>query len=212
MATLQQIVDMAVERIDGCDGAGVLLVERQHIMLGAWSSELVRTVETTEFEIGEGPCIDAIWERPAFETDDLRDLVARWPRFAEFALTSGVESMLALRLFVVGETLGALNLYSGCRDAFDEAAHAFGTVFAAHAALALAGAQIHERDLETVSGLHVALDTRDVIGQAKGILMATLHIDAEDAFSRLRAVSQQRNEKVRLIAEHVISTGQLPGP
>ncbi len=118
--------------------------------------------------------------------------------------------MLAFRLFASEETLGALDLYSGRRGAFDESARALGTVFAAHAALALAGAQVHERDLAEAAGLREALSSRDVIGQAKGILMATRHIDADAAFHLLRTASQTRNEKVLQIAEDVVSTGSLP--
>jgi len=209
LATLQRIVDMAADTIDGCDGAGLLLVTKRKIVVGAWSNELVHEVESMEYEIAEGPCIDAIWERPTFESSDLRDQISLWPTFAARALDAGIESMLAFRLFASEETLGALDLYSGRRGAFDESARAFGTVFAAHAALALAGAQIHERDLAVADGLREALTTRDVIGQAKGILMATSHIDADTAFDLLRTTSQDRNEKLRRLAEHVIATGSL---
>jgi transcriptional regulator with GAF, ATPase, and Fis domain len=210
LTTLQRIVDTAAETVEGCDGAGVLLVDKRKIVVGAWSNELVHGVEKMEYEVGEGPCVDAIWKRPTFESQDLRDETSLWPMFAERALAAGIESMLAFRLFASEETLGALDLYSGRRGAFDDSARAFGTVFAALAALALAGAQIHERDLTTAIGLREALTTRDVIGQAKGILMVTRHVDADGAFELLRATSERRNEKVRLIAEHVISTGDLP--
>ena len=210
VATLQRIVDMAAETIEGCDGAGLLLVNRGKIVAGAWSNELVHEIEKMEYEIGEGPCVDAIWERPTFESANLRDELSLWPTFAARAVDAGVESMLAFRLFASEETLGALDLYSSRRGAFDESARAFGTVFAAHAALALAGAQIHERDLAVADGLREALATRDVIGQAKGVLMATRHIDAEAAFDLLRTTSQGRNEKLRAVAEHVVSTGILP--
>jgi transcriptional regulator with GAF, ATPase, and Fis domain len=163
-----------------------------------------------EYEIGEGPCVDAIWKRPTFESSDLRDQASLWPVFAARALDMGVESMLAFRLFASEETLGALDLYSGQRGAFDESARAFGTVFAAHAALALAGAQVHAHDLAEANGLQEALVARDVIGQAKGILMATRHVDADAAFDLLRTTSQERNVKVRALAEQVISSGTLP--
>ncbi len=208
--TLQRIVDTAAVTIDGCDGAGVLLVTRRTIVAGAWSNELVRGIEKMEYEIGEGPCVDAIWKRSTFESSDLRDQMSRWPVFAARALDMGVESMLAFRLFASEETLGALDLYSGQRGAFDESARAFGTVFAAHAALALAGAQVHAHDLAEANGLQEALVARDVIGQAKGILMATRHVDADAAFDLLRTTSQKRNVKVRALAEQVISSGTLP--
>ena len=209
-ATLQRIVDMAVEEIDGCEGAGILLIDKGTIAVGAWSNDLVRRIEHLEFEVGEGPCIDAIWQRPVFESADLHDQILEWPKFVPGAIESGIESMLAFRLFAVEETLGALDLYSGQRGGFDESARAFGAVFAAHAALALVGAQIHERDLATAANLREALATRDLIGQAKGVLMANQHIDADTAFALLRTTSQLRNEKLRLVAEYVVETGTLP--
>jgi hypothetical protein len=209
--TLQRIVDLAVETIDGCEGAGLLIVSRGKILAGSWSDEAVHRIEQLEYEIGEGPCIDAILSDPTFETD-LRDRAARWPTFVAAALAAGFESILAFRLFAAEDTLGALNLYSRARGAFDEAARAFGGVYAAHAALALAGAQIHEHDVALVNGLHDALVARDVIGQAKGILMATRHIDADAAFALLRATSQDHNIKLRVIAEDVAITGTLPDP
>ena len=207
---LQRIVDLAVETIEGCDGAGVLLVTHREIVAGAWSSDLVRDIEMMEYEVGEGPCVDAILQRPTFESSDLRDEIARWPTFATRALEAGIESMLAFRLFSSDETLGALDLYGNRRGAFDEAARALGTIFAAHAALALAGAQIHERDLAVVDGLQEALTTRDVIGQAKGILMGTRHIDADAAFEILRVTSQKLNMKLRTVADRVATHGRAP--
>ena len=93
---------------------------------------------------------------------------------------------------------------------FDEAARAFGAVFAAHASLALAGAELHEHDLATADDLRTVLETRDVIGQAKGILMATQHIDDTAAFDLLRETSSRTNRKLRSVAEDVTHTGSLP--
>jgi transcriptional regulator with GAF, ATPase, and Fis domain len=209
--TLQRIVDIAVETIDGCEGAGLLIVRGGVILAGSWSDEAVHAIERLEYEIGEGPCVDAILREATFESD-LRDQESRWPTFVAEALAAGFESILAFRLFFAEDTLGALDLYSTARGAFDEAARAFGAVYAAHAAMALAGAQVHEHDVELVGHLHDALVARDVIGQAKGILMATRHIDADAAFGLLRTTSQHLNVKLRKVAEDVALTGELPEP
>ena len=209
MDTLQRIVNTANQTIEGCSGAGILLVERHRMVVGAWSSDLVRRAEEMEFEVGEGPCVDALWMRPLVESPDLRDQISIWPNFAQRAIDMGIESMLAFRLFSTKETLGALDLYSTQRGVFDETTRAFASVFAGHAALALAGAQVHERDLATADGLREALASRDLIGQAKGILMASRKIDADTAFELLRNESQKQNVKVRLIAEQVVAAGNL---
>jgi transcriptional regulator with GAF, ATPase, and Fis domain len=209
-ATLQRIVDVAVETIEGCDGAGVLLLHRNEIVAGSWSSDVIRNVETMEYQLGEGPCVDAISQAPVFESADLRDNLSQWPGFAARALEAGIESMLGFRLFAAEDTLGALDLYGFSRNAFDETTRAIGTVLASHAAMALAGAQVHSHDLETINGLRDALVARDVIGQAKGILMTRHGIDADAAFALLARTSQDQNVKVRVLAERVAATGELP--
>jgi transcriptional regulator with GAF, ATPase, and Fis domain len=209
-ATLQRIVDLAAETVDGCDGAGVLLVDKGKILAGAWSNDLVRQIETMEYELGEGPCVDAIRQHPVFESADLHHHVSQWPRFAPRALEAGVEGLLGFRLFVAEDTLGALDLYAYRSGAFNETSRAIGTVLASHAAMALAGAQLREHDFDTVTGLREALLTRDVLGQAKGILMATRHVDADAAFDLLIKASQNQNIKVRTLAEVVARTGELP--
>jgi len=91
-------------------------------MSTADESGLGRRIKHLQLEVGEGPCIDAIWQRPVFESADLRDHVLEWPKFVPGAIEAGIESMLAFRLFAVEETLGALDLSSGQRGGFDKSA------------------------------------------------------------------------------------------
>jgi len=107
---------------------------------------------------------------------------------------------------------GSLNVYAASRDAFDLDAQQIGIVLAAHAASA-AGAVREREALETLSrNLHEALAARDVIGQAKGILMERLRLTPDDAFDALRRASQQLNIKLREVASRVAYTGDLPQP
>jgi hypothetical protein len=104
---------------------------------------------------------------------------------------------------------GSLNAYAGMPDAFDAEAREIGLILAAHASLA-AGV-IHERDEVEEMGrqLHEALSSRDVIGQAKGILMERLHLTPEDAFDALRRSSQRLNVKLREVAARLAETGEF---
>jgi hypothetical protein len=111
--------------------------------------------------------------------------------------------MLAFRLFVEERTLGALNLYSRHEEAFDAEARAVGAVFATHAAVALSTAQ-HDAQMEQ------ALAGRDLIGQAKGILMSREGVTADQALDMLREASQRLNMKLREVAERVNDTGEMP--
>jgi len=204
--TLQKIVDLAVENIDGCDHAGISFLHAGTFSTPAASDGVPITVDLIQYETGEGPCLDAIrGHDETFRSGDLGS-EQRWPNFSHRARReTGVTSMMGFRLFVGTETLGSLNLYSKRPDAFDDAASAAGSVFAAHAAVALSTA-LHDEQMDE------AVASRDVIGQAKGILMAKEGVSAEAAFDMLRRASQRLNVKLRTLAEEVARTGSAPAP
>ena len=201
--TLQRIVDLAVETLDSCDHAGITFVRGRKFSTPASSNDVPLMVDAIQYETGEGPCLDAIREHEVFRTGDL-GRETRWPRFSARAQReTGVTSMLSFRLFVNGDTLGALNLYSKSADAFDDEAWTYGSIFAAHAAVALSSA-LHDEQMEE------ALQSRDVIGQAKGILMAREGIGPDEAFDMLRRASQRVNVKLRDVARQIAESAQSP--
>ncbi|HEX4219567.1 MAG TPA: GAF and ANTAR domain-containing protein, partial [Acidimicrobiales bacterium] len=169
------------------------------------ASDVVPTiVDTLQAETGEGPCVDAIQVHEAFQTGRL-SRETRWPNFAQRASReSGVESILSFRLFIEEDTMGSLNLYSAQVDAFDQHDVAFGAVFAAHAAVAWSTARV-------IDNLRKGLKTREMIGEAVGILMARQDISETDAFDVLTRASQRLNIKLRLIAEGVVHPAGPPG-
>ena len=128
----------------------------------------------------------------------------RWPRFASRAATLGAASMLSFQLYVEGDNLGALNLYSGHPNGFDDESEQVGLLFASHAAVAFADA----RQLEHLSA---AIATRDLIGQAKGILMERYSLDADQAFRVLTRISQHTNQRLHTIADELVTTRQITG-
>jgi serine phosphatase RsbU (regulator of sigma subunit) len=142
-ATLQKMVELAVATIAGCDHAGVSIVN-EGVRTPAASDDVPRRVDEIQYDVGEGPCLDAIWKDEIFQTHDLRSEL-RWPNFSSRAASeTGVLSMLSFRLFLEQDTLGALNLYSGRPHAFDDDDRRVGQVFAAHAAIALQAARERE--------------------------------------------------------------------
>ena len=147
--------------------------------------------------------MDAAWGQQVVRVDDLR-AERRWPDFCQQAADLGVGSMLCFQLFVAADRMGALNPYSRTPNAFGEESQDIGLVFASHAAVALAGA-LHEQHLRT------GLGNRDVIGQAKGILMERHELTAPQAFAGLARVSQEQNRRLVDIAADLASTGAAPG-
>jgi GAF domain-containing protein len=196
-------VHLAVENLDACEYAGISLVEGRTITSPASSNDVPRILDGLQSEFDEGPCIDAIKEHEVFQTGNLA-AEHRWPQFSTRANEeTGVSSILSLRLFIKDNTMGSLNLYSTRHNAFDDTDVALGSVFAAHAAVALEGAE-HSKHLERKA------DSRDLIGRAKGILMARQHITDEEAFDVLRRASQRLNIKLTEIANRVSATTEPP--
>src|SRR4051812_3375322 len=157
-ALLKRITTVAVNTLDGCDYADISLIEGRRIVPQAATGEAARQINEIQEAVGEGPCLSAIKEHETFLIDDLTT-EKRWPEFARRAAKdTELRSVLGFRLFTDSDTMGALNLY-GCEPyAFDDDSRAIGSVFAAHAAVAMVEAREQEN-------FRAGLESRDVIGQ-----------------------------------------------
>ena len=122
------------------------------------------------------------------------------------AAAEGVTGMYSVPLRVADRTVGAINLYS-MRQTFSEEDQHLAESFAGQAAVAVANADAYHQARELAHHLEEALKSRDVIGQAKGIIMERERVTADQAFEMLRKVSQARNTKLRELAEQVVLTG-----
>ncbi len=204
-STLDKITELAVGAVDGADHCGITRIEGRKVETPAASDDVPEQVDAIQYDTGQGPCLDAIREHEVFESGDI-SAEDRWPAFARRAAgETGVRSMLSFRLFVEGDTMGALNLYSREVDAFSDDDRHTGSLFAAHAAVAMANA-------EEIDNLKRAVETRDVIGTAKGMLMARTDITDEEAFDILRRASQRTNVKLREIAERIVNREPIEAP
>jgi transcriptional regulator with GAF, ATPase, and Fis domain len=195
-------VQAAVTEIDGADYAGVMLLVKDGVSTEASTTELVERIDAAQCDAGDGPCLTSLRDELTVRSDDLRH-DSRWPKFGAAAADFGIHSMLALQLFVDGDNLGALNLYSEQSNSFNDADENVGLLLASHAAVAVV-------DARKIDHLRIALDSRDLIGQAKGILMERLKVNASQAFGMLVAISQHTHRKVNAIAEQLATTGELP--
>jgi len=202
-----RIVAAAVHTVPGCDHAGISLVHRHgRIETTAASDDVAAAVDTIQYELGQGPCLEAIRDHESYLISDLTT-EDRWPPFSRRAAEeTSIRSMLSFRLFVGDDTLGALNLYSREIDAFDEEARAVGAILAAHAAVAMSTA----RDRERAEHLERAVQSNREIGMAMGVVMARGLRTPEQAFDVLRRASQRLNVKLRDVASVVVETGELP--
>ena len=199
---LQTIVHAALRLVPGAEEGSVsMVVARRRVQAQAASSDLPRDVDALQEEVGQGPCLDAVWERQTVSVPDIAS-EPRWPEFSLRASQRGVGSMLSFQLFVEGDNLGALNLYARSAGAFDEHSAEVGEMFASHAAVAYSAAQRE-------SALERALTSRQLVGQAQGILMERQRLTAEQAFAQLTRASQARNVKLHEVARRLVETGDL---
>ncbi|MGZ4493096.1 MAG: GAF and ANTAR domain-containing protein [Nocardioides sp.] len=202
-ATLERIATGADELFGPCDGCGLTLRDRKgNVTAGTATSPLARECDALQYELREGPCLDAVAHQDMTLVEDL-ERERRWPVWTPHAVAAGVRSLLSIRLFTSEATMGALNLYSLRRRAFDHDAVELGWVYAGGASAALRAA--HRAD-----GLSAALETRHMIGLAQGILMSRYDVSADRAFDVLRRYSSQHNLKLRDVAQTLVEDGVLP--
>lgn len=194
--TLQSIVDAAVRLVPGVRWAGISLIEGRRVTPSAPTDELVAELDSLQNDLGEGPCLDALREH---HTVLIKDTTTdtRWPQYGRAADDRGVRSVLSFQLFVREDNLGALNLYGDEVDGFTDESELIGGVLAQHAAVAMVGAQ-ETKQFES------ALASRDVIGQAKGLLMCRENLTGFAAFNLLTRASQSMNTKLATLAQRLV--------
>lgn len=208
---LGRIAEAAVSTIGGCGMASVTVPDQGGYRTAASTSSAATEVDQAQYDADEGPCLDAFAQSVVYAAS-FPD--RRWPSLAARPTESGVRSVLSYRLTSsrdgVDSAAGSLNSYGLTADAFDDEALEIGLVLAAHASVAARTVQERTDLAAAGAGLQQALLSRDVIGQAKGILMERLHVTAEDAFDMLRRSSQHLNLKLRHVASRLAETGELP--
>ena len=202
--TLDRIVAAAVETVPGVDAGGISMTENQHVTSRSPTTDDVRALDELQSRLHEGPCITAAEQPPKDGVTLAADLAeepdaTRWPRFAPRAVKLGFRSMMSTHLSANGPHHAALNLYSRTPGVFDSSARTVAGLFGAQAALLLYGA-------EHASQMAQALGTRDLIGQAKGILMERFSVDDDSAFQMLVRSSQETNVKLVDVARWLTSS------
>jgi len=205
--TQERITRTAVGAIDGCDHASISIIRRRGgVQTVASTDDVPERVDAIQYDTGQGPCLNAMTEHETTVVDDLHS-DGRWPAFSSRAAReTGVRSMLSFRLFVQGDTIGALNLYSRRPAAFDLRGRAVGSILAAHAAIALTAAS----ERQHVEQLEEALRSSREVALAMGVLMGRGGVTEEEAFAALKRASQYLNLKLREVAVRVVETGHLP--
>lgn len=201
--TLTEIAEFAVRAIPGADGAGLTMLEEYRAQTVVASADFVRAVDDVQYGLGEGPCILAVQSRRTQTSGSLGG-DARWPRFGPRVGRMGVHSVLSLPLLLPDRVVGAMNVYAHAKDAFGPDAVRVGELFARPAAVSVHNAQVLARSQRLAAQLGEALTSRAVIDQALGIIMSRSGASPDEAFIRLRAMSQAQHSKVVAVASALV--------
>ena len=200
-ATLNRIASTAL-MIPSCDGCGVSVVDGDHVSTRAASGARADRIDAIQYDAGDGPCLQAIMDGRAVTVDTFES-EHRWPDFTPSARAEGLRASHSVPLFVDEEVVGSINFYS-YDEPFAPDDQILGELFAVQAAIAVENARTVDRLRTVVNQLNEALSSRDVIGQAKGILMLRHGLDADRAFDQLRRRSQRDNTKLRDVAAAIV--------
>ena len=199
---VNQLVRFAVQSLR-TDFGGITLINpgKRFETVGA-THPTVLQADALQYELGEGPCVDASLRSKSLSSSDLAS-DPRWPRWGPMASELGFRSVISAELNARGRRIGAINLYGDATTEFTAEDLETAQLFAYQGSLALSYARSEE-------GLRQAVDSRTLIGQAQGVLMERFGIGAEQAFAVLRRFSQENGTKLRDIATHVIEERELP--
>ncbi|KUI42298.1 response regulator receiver protein [Mycobacterium sp. IS-1590] len=195
---IAELAEHAAVEIPGAQYAGITITRKpKSVETPAATHMYPMLLDKIQQRHQQGPCLTAAWDKKVvyvadLETDD------RFPQYRQDALAeTPIRSIMAFQLFIEGETMGALNVYSEEPDAFGEEARSLGLVFAAHSSVAWNAARRDEQ-------FRQALASRDMIGQAKGMMMERYGVDAVQAFDLLRKLSQDSNVPLVQVAKDIV--------
>jgi hypothetical protein len=208
-----QVLDFAASVMPGCEGASLTLWRGSSVFDTLSTSAAAARLDHVQFSSGEGPVWQAMQDGEAVHVPSLKD-DPRWPELAAEAADLGLTEVLCYGLVVDGDTsgsaLGSFTLCGGTSEAFGEDEREFGAILAAYLAVGVATARRGQEIDRREAALHRALSSRDVIGQAKGMLMERQGLSAPQAFDVLRRASQRLNLRLTELAEQLTATGRLP--
>jgi GAF domain-containing protein len=202
-APLSQLAELSLELIPGSAAAGVVLAG-PHAWTYATSDASIASLHQMQLDSGAGPVPEALRFGEARRIDDTAE-DDRWPAICSAMAADGLRSCLILPLRTDREPGGALAIYGTEPGCFSGAGHDVALLFAAQGGVAVRNAALYRNCRRLVQNLHLALESRAVIEQAKGILVAEHGYPPDEAFKRLSVLSQNTNRKVKDIAADLVA-------
>jgi GAF domain-containing protein len=200
---LDTVATLAKRTVPGADEVSITLVRKGKAATAAFTGELALRLDESQYELGSGPCLDAAAAGTTLSVPKIA-IEERWPQWTAQATRSGVHSSLSIGLPVHETVTGGLNIYATEPEAFDDDAIVLAQTFAGYAAVGLANAHLYDSTATLAHQMQLAMESRAVIEQAKGIIMGDRHCSPEEAFQILSKLSQDTNRKLRDIAQALV--------
>jgi GAF domain-containing protein len=199
---LRRLTELGVDLIPGCTAAALTITGGSQALTFAASDPRIDELHR-QFDGGEGPVRETLQHNEPRRVDDTAG-EPRWPAFCRAAAEAGFGSCLVLPLRTDRRPSGAVALYAQERHIFQGSAHDIALTFAAQGGTAVRNAAQYRQCRQMINNLHIALESRATIEQAKGILNAEFSVPPEEAFQLLIRVSQNTNRKVREISADLV--------
>jgi hypothetical protein len=201
---LGHVGHVGVATLDGWHAAATTLVEGGRVATFGGTEDRVNSIDQSQYDTGKGPCVDALGGDVQYFDGSMDQ--PRWRQFGEAAAKEGIYSVVSFPVRLGDEVMGALNFYSNERDALRPGQREEGLLFAGQAAVAVSNVKEFGSLSAQVDQLQDGLQTRTMIGQATGLLMAQEGLTSEEAFQKLVQVSQNANVKLRDIAKRYVES------
>ena len=206
-AALRLVTTLAVATLAGADGASVSLERHGQLQTVAATNDTIARMDGHQYVTDEGPCVAASRAGHWFHIEAL-SREERWPAFVPRAMNEGIGSILSTPLLAASRPVGALNIYSNQEAVFGPRQQELAALFASQASGILEDAGVSISDDEVAARLLRALEAREVIAQARGVLMARRQINAEDASKVLQHDARGRGIPVLTEARQVVASTQ----
>lgn len=202
---LDEVVQLVRRYLPGAEESSITLIRGKNGATAASTGPLPIVLDEIQYEQGYGPCLDAGRGDELMHVEDM-STERRWPAYTPVAIEHGVHSSLSLPLPVENYLVGAVNVYATRVGAFDRDSITIGTSLAAHVTAALSFAESSHGHRLRAENLARAMRSRDVIEQAKGMIMVQQKCSAEAAFNLLRKLSMDENIKLQDLAVSIVSS------
>lgn len=208
---VDRVAGLARTAVPGATEVSITLIRDRGAYTAAFTGEPALRLDQLQYAGQAGPCLDAATEKSTVAVPDTAT-DGRWNGWPARAAEAGVGSVLSLGMPILDTVGGALNVYGRDRGAFDHGTVRLARTYADYATVVLANAHLYDSKVNLAEHMQVAMDSRAVIEQAKGIIMGERRCTADEAFVILSKVSQESNRKLREVAAALVARAQAGPP